>query len=263
MDDFPSFPLVDETDHSIVMFCEAHFSGNFDEMVKYTQKKGKGVQQEFSLKRIKELAAIQRKTDEKISDLLLSEEEKEEISQAKERYLSLRECYEKDLVLPRLIADLILTEDETADKELEALMGYPQKEELEKSLLHLLSSEEYYNPLFPGYGRAPQFAVKAIGLLQLTSAIPQLFTEIGKHDFFMEEEILNALKNLGQPAKQWLMRRIQQKPITAENENAALALIHFEDEEVALLFQKLLSDKSLSSHSNLAEYLKIGSQFQK
>ena len=67
-----SFPVADMHDHEILMHRDAHFGGNFQVMLDYYATEGKGVQPDFEPKRIRELKDLQEKSDQNLSDTLLS-----------------------------------------------------------------------------------------------------------------------------------------------------------------------------------------------
>ncbi len=112
---FEQFPLIDAIDHQILMHRDAHFAGQFDIMLHYYRKEGKGVQIEFDLPRIERLAHLQEQQNVNLAALFLAGEEIEKIADSKEAYQKLRAIYEVKSTknpIPRLIADLILSEEE-------------------------------------------------------------------------------------------------------------------------------------------------------
>ena len=72
------------------------------------------------------------------------------------------------------------------------------------ALIDLLRNEDFYDPLFPGYGEAPVLAAKCLGLIGDKRAIISLFEAIGEGDFFNEDIILDALHVIGNPARDFL-----------------------------------------------------------
>lgn len=258
MNDLSSFPLIDRNDHEILMHRDVHFSGNFSLMLSYYEEEKKGVQPEFEMKRIKSLQQMEEKSEQNLSNLFLDEEEKEEMAKAKEKYHYLRELYEKNASpLSLLIADLILTEDIEATEEMENLVR--EGEKAVPLLIDLLSQEDFYNPLYPGYGLAPAYAAACLGKIKDPRAIPALFEALGRSDFFTEDTILDALENHGLAAKDFLIKKLSSEPFTKDNENAAIALLSFPiDEELSKVFLKVLKNPSSHKRPNFTSYLTLG-----
>lgn len=250
-------PLTDEIDQSILMHRDAHFGGLFDYMIDYYQKGGKGIHPEFELERIRELALMEREMKKNIAPLLLSGADAEKVAQSRTFYKKLRELYESDKPihkLPRLVADLILTESDTAQEEIEAIVK--EKGEIVPFLIEILRSEELHDPLYPGYGHAPALAMKCLGLIGDKRAIISLFESLGNGDFFDEDVALQALHAIGEPAKKFLLNVLHGKPLNADNETAALALISFKDDpEVSEACFKMLKELDLKKQTSLATYL--------
>lgn len=258
MNDFSSFPLIDMNDHEILMHRDVHFSGNFSLMLSYYEEEKKGVQPEFEIKRIKSLQQMEEKSQQNLSDLFLDEDEKEEIKRAKEKYHYLRELYEKNASpIALLIADLILTEDIEATNEIEKLVR--EGEKAVPLLIDLLSQDEFYNPLYPGYGHAPAHAAVCLGKIKDPRAIPALFEALGRSDFFTEDAILEALQNQGPAAKVFLVKKLSNEPFTKDNENAAIALLSFPiDESLSKTFLQVLENPSSHKRPNFTSYLILG-----
>ena len=60
-DDFlEDFPIAYSIDNAILMHRDAHFGGDFDVMLDYYQKEGKGISKDFDIERIQELAQVQK-----------------------------------------------------------------------------------------------------------------------------------------------------------------------------------------------------------
>ncbi len=160
-------------------------------------------------------------------------------------------------VCPRLIADLILSEEELPQEEIDAIVA--QKGVIVPYLIDLLRSEDFYNPLFPGYGQAPTLAAYCLGKIGDKRAMFSLFEAIGEANFFSEDYVLDALKQIGAPAKEFLLKVMQSEPINFDNERAAIALVRFKDDpEVAKCSFKMLlkpivwKDPALAVHLILA-----------
>lgn len=256
------FPLNDSLDAAIIMHRDVHFGGKFDIMIDYYEKEGKGVLADFNLNRIKELQLIEQGLGQNLATIMLSGPEAERIAQAKEGYKRLRSLYEKESVndetsrYPRLVADLILSEDDEPESEIAAVVA--EKSGIVPALLKVIESEDYYDPLFPGYGYGPELATKCLGLIGDKRAIISLFESIGSHDFMQESLALDALEGMGEPAKAFLLHVLHAKPITYDNERAAMALLSFKDHpEVVDLCFTMLKEIDLKKHPILATHLAL------
>ncbi len=251
------FPLSDAMDTEILMHREVHFGGKFDIMLSYYYSGGKGVHPEFQIKRIEELKTLEGSMQDNLAALLLSGAEAEEVGRAKDVYKKLRDLYEEgsaNAKIPRLIADLILSEEPEAEREIEALIAEGKKSI--PFLLDLLRSEDFHDPLFPGYGQAPFLAAKCLGLIGEEKAIVSLFENIGRGDFENEKMVIRALRNVGDPAKNFLLKILSHKPYGEDNERAVLALLEFQgDPHAAEACLNLLDDEDIFTHNSLATYL--------
>jgi len=248
-------PLSDAIDHQILMHRDTHFGGNFSIMLDYYQHGGRGAQDEFDLKRIEELKKIEGSLGTDLSSLVLDEIEKLEVESAKKMYSALKSTYENPqaLEMVRLIADLILSEEEPK-KEMASLIA--KKASAVPSLIELISTDELYLPLFPGYGLAPLFAIECLGKIQDERAITPLFQRLGKDDFFFEEALCKALHQIGEKAKQFLLKALEQFPLSSENECAAIALLSFkEDRDVLSAVLSLLQNPRVWQTTTFAFYL--------
>jgi len=257
-EDFDEYPISYSIDNAILMHRDAHFGGDFAIMLDYYKKEGKGVNKEFEISRIEELNEMEKTTGKNLSPLLLSGVEAEKVSHSKSLYKDLRELFEKTEAkskIPRLIADLILADD---DKEIsEAIQrAIAEKGNIVQALIDLVRSEDFYDPLFPGYGQAPLRAAECLGLIGDKRAIISLFESIGTGDFFNEDMILNALHAIGEPSKAFLLKVVHGHPITMDNEQAAVALVKFkEDPEVSTACLNMLKEIDLKKYMPLATYL--------
>lgn len=255
--DFESYPLADAIDHDILMHRDAHFGGLFGLMLDYYKRGGKGVQPDFSIERIEELAELEKQTQQNLSALYLEGAEAERVAEAKQAYKTLRAIYElKDskISYPKLIADLILSEEEEPKEAIQAIVD--QKAAIVPSLIDLLQNEQFHDSLFPGYGQAPSLAVLCLERIGDKRAIISLFQAIGQDDFFVDDNILKALKAIGEPAKAFLLQVVKKHPINEDNERAAIALIQFKDDpEVAKTCFNLLQDRDVQKDPCLPTYL--------
>lgn len=254
-EDIPLFG--DSVDLEILMHREVHFGGNFAVMLEYYRRGGKGVNPDFEIQKIEDLAAEELRIGKNLAPLLLTAKEAEEIKTARDAYEGFRELYavkSPKNKLPLLIADLILSEEEEPEKELEAILQ--EKATIVPLLIDLIRSEDFYNPLFPGYGKAYKSAAKALGLIGDKRALIALFESIGRGDFFDDEILLRALQAIGEPAKAFLLRVLKSKPFNEDNEKAAIALLAFkEDADVTSACFNFLKELDLKQQMALATYL--------
>lgn len=252
-DDISSFPLFDEQDHLILMHREVHFGGSFSCMLEYYAQDKKGVMEDFSLDRICFLAEAEEKMEKNLAPLLLTGAEAEMVAEAKKAYQKWKKICEEKASL-HLLANLILSEEELPQKIIENVVAHQEK--LSDGLIRLIQSKEYYNPLFPGYGKAPELAIHCLSKINTKKAIIPLFEAFEETDFFMEENIKKALKGIGLPAKTFLTTLLQKLPVNQDNERAAIILLAFaDDEEVQKLAVELLQSKDFSSQNPFALYL--------
>ena len=254
------FSLADEIDREIVLNREAHFSGSFDAMLAYYTEGGRGVNPDLSLSRIKELKALEKVEGKNLAAFYLDPEDIERIAAARALYKKLKALYNTSRSassVPHLIADLILTENEDPKEEMAAITS--KGSAITPALVDLLSSREFHDPLFPGYGQAPQLAAKCLGEIGDKRAIIGLFESIGNEDVLNEEISLDALCTIGKPAIDFLLRVLQSKPLTFDNERAAIALIHFpHTPEIAETFLKMLQEPSMLQQVPFVAYLILG-----
>lgn len=254
---FEQFPLIDAIDHEILMHRDAHFGGQFSIMLDYYRQEGKGAQPEFDSARIEQLMALEEKVKQNLAAVFLGSTEMQRVADARAAYQKLRDIYEiknPKTIYPQLIADLILAEEEEAEGEIEAIAA--QKDKIVPTLIDLLRMEELYDPLFPGYGQAPFLAVKCLGRIGDKRAIISLFEALGQGDFFADDQIINALKVIGDPARQFLLTVMTGRPLNEDNEKAAIALLAFKDEEgVADFCFELLQQPDIQKDPCLSTYL--------
>ncbi|WP_157952387.1 HEAT repeat domain-containing protein [Candidatus Similichlamydia epinepheli] len=247
---------VDESDCTILMHRDAHFGGSFREMIDYYEKDGKGGHPDISIERILRLQALEREFKGDLCDLLLSPHQKRDIQHAQRAYSLLRSSYEKvsEDPVPALIADLLLSEEVEPENEIQAILAVGSK--AVTSLIALFESEQFHSSLFPGYGFGPELAARCLGGIGDSRAIIPLFQGMGNSDFFTEDAIVEALKGIGRESETFLLRLLQSKPFTEENEHAALALIYFRDRfEVARIAMEMLLSGEWNEHLSLCNYL--------
>lgn len=255
--DSPVFPLADAANHTILMHRDVHFGGKFEFMLEYYRNEGKGMLEEISVPSIEALEKQEIGLNSDLAVTLLTGAEIERIGQAKEAYQKLRDLYENPTPENRhmrLLADLILAEDLEPQAEINAIVA--ERSAMVPALIELLRSEDYYDPLFPGYGLAPSLAAICLGKIGDKRAMYSLFESIGEGDFFNEDIALHALKLIGDPAKQFLLKVLHNLPITMDNERAAIALEEFKDDpEVATACFNLLKEIDLKKNQVFATYL--------
>jgi hypothetical protein len=254
---FEEFPLQSAVEASIIMHRDVHFGGNFNIMLKYYEEEGKGVCSEFGTDSIRKLAEFERRSEQNIAPIILTGADAEKVAEAKKAYKKLRDLFEndsKEAAFPRLIASLILAEEEDPQEEIQAIVQ--EKSAIVPALLDLLRAENYYDPLFPGYGLAPLLAAKCLSLIGDKRSIISLFESIGSGDFFYEDTILQALQTIGAPAKEFLLKVLHAHPIDGDNERAAIALVAFkDDEEVSEACFHLLEELQYNPQLPLTNYL--------
>ncbi len=247
-----SLPVLDATANTIIMHRDVHFGGKFSIMLDYYNNEGKGVQYDFSTAHIEALDTIEKEKGINLSALILSASDIEEIENAKEIYKNLRAIYEVESPQtrhPRLIADLILSEDIDAVEEVAAIVT--EGKALVPSLIDLLSKDQFVNPLLPGYGHAPALAAKCLGELKSEKAIPSLFEATKTGDEDLEIEAIAAMRKIGAPAIEFLLSVMNGQPITQDNTHATtMAILCFHDNESIALncFEKLMASSPKDDH---------------
>lgn len=241
-------------DHEILMHRDAHFEGQFPLMIDYYKKNGKGVVEDFDLERIVYLRDLELELNQNLSLTVLDEEEKTQVEESLKVYELLKTLSHKKVKnSSALIADLILSEEEHPSLIIEALAK--MKGDAVKPLIEVIRTENYYDPLFPGYGKAPQIATEILGIIGDKRAIIALFEEINQGDFFNDEIVLKALHAIGRPAEDFLLKVLKGKPYTIDNEKAAQALHLFKDQKVASICFEMLKTLDLKTNELLASYL--------
>lgn len=256
-EEFEIFALSSETENEILMHRDVHFGGNFDAMLEYYRNEGKGIHPAFSIEMIEKLAALEKEGNQNLAAFVLTGAELEKVARAKDAYKKLRDLYEmtnEKRSPATLIADLVLSEEEEPEAEIAAIVA--EKTDTVPLLMDLIRSEEFYDPLFPGYGQAPILAGKCLGLIGDKRGIIALFEAMNQGDFFSEEILLKALKSIGTPAKEFLLKVLHGRPLNEDNETAALALLEFtEDPEVSNACLNLLKETDVQKDLPLATYL--------
>lgn len=253
-----SVPMIDTLDIDIILHRDIHFGKNFDIMLDYYLGKGVGAMPDFSIDRIQHLQKLEKTLNKSLS-LYLPSTVNDVATRAKTLYTNLREIYashEKTAVAV-LISDLILSESEFPTSEINALIA--KGSEAVDPLIHIIHTIDFYDPLFPGYGRAPIFAAHCLAKIGDARAIPPLFEALGQENFFTDDAIINALTQFGDKSKDFLMNRMQQKPYTKDNIHAVITLTSFPDDPmIAESCLKILQDPDARKKDSFANYLLFG-----
>ncbi len=249
-------PLPDDIANLILMHRNAHFGGKFAFMLEYYRKDGVGCCNEFDLYSIKKLAEIEEQLGYDLASSRLSETEHEQILNVLQLYQGLRKLHSisQDAgSIPTLLAELILTEEAQPKAEIEKLA---KQEKALPYLLDILKSEEFLDPLFPGYGKTPTHIAQILGKMKAEKAIIPLFESMRAENFQHEEAVISALKNIGKPAFDFLMTVLKKQPVNRDNEKAAICLTNFgENEEFAQASLELLQNFHVFNLPNLVVHL--------
>lgn len=252
-------PLPDDIANLILMHRNAHFGGKFSFMLQYYENEGPGCCTDFDLFSIQKLAEIENKLGQDLAHVRLSANEHEQVENVLSLYQGLRKLHsssQDSQSVPTLLADLILTEEHYPKKEIEQLS---QHEKAHHYLIDILKSEEFLDPLFPGYGKTPTHIAECLGRMQCEKAIIPLFESMKVGHFNHEEAVMSALHKIGEPAFDFLIQVLSQKPFTQDNEKAAICLTHFgEHPTFAKASLELLQDFQCLNFPNLVVHLILG-----
>lgn len=222
--------LSEAIDTEIIMHRDIHFGGSFPIMIEYYENEGVGVQENIPIERIRYLYEVEIHTGNNLAPYFLNGSDIERVALAKDTYEKLRELYDLDAEDnrdPLLIADLILSEEEEPEAEILAIAE--RGGSIVASLIQLLKSDLFSEPFFPGYGLAPLHAATCLGRIADPQSVIPLFEALCHADFYAEEYYRDALIQLGDPAKEFLLDVMASSPITADNQQAASALMAFKD----------------------------------
>ena len=250
--------LTDEIDHLILMHRDAHFGGDFDVMLNYYEAEDSiGVHPDFDPERISYLAEVEKEIGDDLAPLILTGVEAEKVGHARQAYAKFKEIYERDPEpdsTPRLLADLILSEDEEPEQEIDAVVSHGTG--ILPDLFAILKTDDFYDPLFPGYGYAPYLAIQCIGKIGDPSGIVPLFESLSKQTIFDELVAVDAMVEIGGSAKDFLLKILKSRPVTQDNSNAAFALTAFaHDPQVATSCFQQLSDPDIQDKPLVRMYL--------
>lgn len=246
--------MLDAVDMEILMHRDAHFSSSFPIMVEYYRKGGPGVMSDFSSERLLELQYMEEKYGKNFCDIALPEAAKKEVSGAKEMYSRFREVYQGDSEVAKKLSDLILSEEDSPDDEIDAVMRMGP--EMIPHLIDLIRSDHFYDPLYPGYGRSPALAARCLGKMPDERALAPLFEAVGRGDFWADECMMTALHGLGESAKVFLIERLYTKPVTSATYSACACLGCFSsDPEIGKAAWTVLKDPEYQKNDTLNAYL--------
>lgn len=250
------FPLIDTPSIEILSQCAVHFGGNLSVMLDYYAKEGKGCFPDYSLEQIAALMEQVKEFEGPQFDELLPEDAKEAIKKHQKLYQDLREVYEAKQKHPlaRAIADLILTEEDDPQEEIQAVcsLGYPALEPLHD----LLNSATFYDALAPGYGVAPALAARCLGEIKNETSLPILLAAVGHQSFSTDEAIIDAIRSFGDKARKFLHQSATRVPYNNLNLSAAMILSSLApDQETGAIALALLENVDLRSHETFLSYL--------
>lgn len=251
-----SLPLSDQIANEILMHRNSHFGGKFEFMKEYYLEEGIGVQPDIELEEIIELEQFEAQIGQDLAPIALSKPEIEKVKCSLRMYRALQKiCSISQDVnsVPTLLAELILTEEASPTSEMGKLS---KTEKALPYLFELLKTEEFFDPVFPGYGRTPLHVATILGEMGSEKAIIPLFESMKSDQFMYEEAAILALKKIGAPAFDFLMNVLKKSPITQDNEKAAIALMSFENKEpFAKLALEMIQQFEVLGHFNLAVQL--------
>lgn len=193
----------------ILMHRDVHFSGSFSAMLDYYQKGGVGAIDEIDLEDILHLKTL----EEQNVPLTLGQTEKQMVAEARAAYKKMEALYDNPETA--LMADLVLEEEEKLDAFTEKQLPW---------LIELVHDSRFADPLYPGYGLAPVRAAKVLGRFksdeQVARALFERLLRIADEEIYLQEEILTALRG----ARDFLLARLRARPLSYENQTAAMAL---------------------------------------
>ncbi len=253
--DTSELPLLEEEDRDILMHRDAHFGKSFEIMIEHYENEGIGAVLDIDPRRIKSLMDIEDGLGQNLAPYLLQGPDAEKVAQSIRLYNALREQIEnkKNAPLVAAISELILSEEES---EVAAQEASTTGSELIPYLMQLIQTSVLYDPLFPGYGQAPAKACLALGKLKAKDAIKLLFGIIGTENFDTESAAILSLGLIGQPAREFCLEQLASRPITKNNERAAIVASSLKcDDELTEAIIGELEDPAVQKIESLATYL--------
>ena len=243
-------------DSEILKHKEAHFSGSFEQMIEYYKLQKIGTLSDINIRRIEHLQHQEQQNHGSLSNEYLSEDDIAEVLEAKKMYKELKEHYQNPQKneLLTLIYDLILTEKEYPLDEINAVVK--QQNAITKNLIHILQNPNLSNPLFPGYGLAPLNIIRCLKHLKDEKAIPILFETFKRCDYYIENEVIQALIEMKSVSTQFLIQRIKSLPISHDNEHAACILSNFPPkQDISMSAFEVLKTIQIQKNTPLVGYL--------
>ncbi len=262
---YEEHPLIEAEDVDILQHRDAHFSGQFSVMINYYKNAGLGVNEDIDLSRIEHLAYIEREKEQNIAALFLTGADMERVAKARNTYRNLKDLYaikKAQNLQPYYVANLILAEKD--DLEAAKKVVIDEGKSIVPSLLALVNSEDFYDPLYPGYGLAPMHAVQCLGKIADPESLVSLFGYMANVEPEFEEVLLKALHSFGDVALDFLRKVLVTRPLSNDNERAAVALSAFAADEVsAKICLEQLQKEEVQSTPSLCSYLLLACEFLK
>lgn len=254
--DTSNLPLLEEEDRDIVMHRDAHFGKSFKLMLEHYEDEGIAAVLDVDPSRIEFLMDLEEKLGSNLAPYLLQGADAEKVAQSIRLYKALRE---QKTPLVSAISELILSEEEPEVAASKAALHGPK---LVEYLMQLLQTPTFYDPLFPGYGQAPMRACLALGMMKAKEAIKLMFGLIGCENFDTESAAVQALSLIGEPTKTFIISQLQSRPITKNNERAAIVASALEqDDELIEALIRELEDPAIQKIESLATYLVLACSY--
>lgn len=253
--DTTELPLLEEEDRDILMHRDAHFGKSFEMMLEHYEDEGPGSVLDIDPQRISTLMHLEESLGQNLAPYLLQGADAEKVAQSIRLYNALREQIENKDKFPLVaaIAELILSEEEPEIAAQKAALHGPQ---LIPYLIQLIGCGVLYDPLFPGYGLSPAIACLTLGKLKAKEAIKLLFGIIGTENFDTESAAVQGLCLIGAPARAFCLAQLASRPITKNNERAAIVASSLEcDDELLDALITQLEDPDVQKIEGLATYL--------
>jgi len=246
--------LLEEEVLEILLHRDIHFGSQWSIMEDY---RGKGAT--FEPEEVAKVRQMEEAAGENLAPLLFSEGDMKLVAKVRSLYQGLRDLCEQEEVkqpYPKLIAELILAEE---DEEVEALEGVMREgKAIVPELLKLATHPEFAGPLYPGYGKAPLLAIYALARMGDRRAIVPLFELVGHESLEVEGAAVAALGQFRDDAEPFLLNILEGDTITPDTERAAIVLTTFPySKEIQQACQKMLRREGVPP--TLKQYLEIGS----
>jgi len=182
-----ALPLSDQIANDMLMHRDTHFGGKFQFMREYYLKEGVGIHPDFEIEDIDQLATFEQDIGQDLAPLSLPKTELGKVKTANRMYQALRKIHsisQDKNSIPTLLVDLILTEEQIPKREIDLLA---QSEKAFPYLLELLNTHEFFDPIYPGYGRTPLHAAMCLGQMGSEKAVVPLFEGMKLKISFMKK----------------------------------------------------------------------------